>query len=932
MTPNFALGLTEHGITLWQRDGDGWLRMGAVPMDAPDLEDQMQALVAKAKAASPDEITTKLVIPDDQILYTHLPVQGDDSRVRAALDGKTPYPVEELDFDYIPQGDGVLAAVVARETLIEAEDFATAQGLNPVCFVAAPQNHDFVQEPFFKTARGVRLDPTDLGRGGPILRETGLFQTPKPAAADPAEDTAAKPEAPSKKDDAPKSPETKEQPAEESSAQGAKDSAGSKVDAPKPSVPSTATSEQPATPAARSDTVPATGSKGAEPVSASKAVAPGAEAPSFRSRRAAPTAPAAANPPRAAAQGTRTATATKATKPAVKSRAFSLGNLGGEGLVAKLRSSLGAPASRAGNGLRSATDLLGRKLTPKPTPETPAAPKPAAARPAAAAPPPAKPKQAAGGAKPSAPTSAPKASGAGTTNKAASLVARTTGAGPGKKDPEAERLTVFGARRGDTSAEPSLPKRALLISGAALMLVLAVAIWAFYFSRAGVEELAQPVLPETTTTEVAAPDPLTLPDPDPATDERAEIEAALGATDAAQEQGGLSEETPSEPMSAEATTPTVTAPQADAGRLAALRSVRAIAPEASGSLPSVQAAPAPFGSTPLPPLREDLAAVSDTTTPEAEVAPAPEPPAPALPEGEEALEIVVTQGRPAAVPPARPAGIAPEPAPEPEAALPADATPDAIADAVADATAVAEQAAQELLAPLDESSLVIDITEGSPAVTPPERPEGIAPEPVADTPVNPATETETDTPDTTEDSAVDPDQARLTPPPGGVALTLISPAPRPAEIVEEATARAEQFATATPQAVVASLRPSNRPNGFSQTVQRALAAARVQQAAPPAAEPQIVQASAASVAPRIPSSASVASAATQTRAINLRQVNLLGVMGTPSARRALVRLDNGRVVTVRVGERLDGGQVTAIGDSELRYTRRGRDVVLRIAS
>jgi hypothetical protein len=35
---------------------------------------------------------------------------------------------------------------------------------------------------------------------------------------------------------------------------------------------------------------------------------------------------------------------------------------------------------------------------------------------------------------------------------------------------------------------------------------------------------------------------------------------------------------------------------------------------------------------------------------------------------------------------------------------------------------------------------------------------------------------------------------------------------------------------------------------------------------------------------------------------------------------------------VRVGETLDGGQVVAIGDSELRYIRRGRDVVLRLAS
>ena len=53
---------------------------------------------------------------------------------------------------------------------------------------------------------------------------------------------------------------------------------------------------------------------------------------------------------------------------------------------------------------------------------------------------------------------------------------------------------------------------------------------------------------------------------------------------------------------------------------------------------------------------------------------------------------------------------------------------------------------------------------------------------------------------------------------------------------------------------------------------------------------------------------------------------------TPSNRRALVRLPNGDVVRLRVGDRFDGGQVSAIGESELRYVRGGRDRVLRIAS
>ena len=197
MKPNFALGLTEDGITLWQRGDSGWLRVGAVPMDAGDIDAQMQALVAKARALAPDGIATKLVIPDDQILYTDMPTQQDDHAIRAALEGKTPYPIEELEFDW-QKSDGTLrVAVVARETLTEAEEFARAQGLNPVCFVAAPQSGNFATEPFFGRVDGVSDSPEDLGRGGPILRETGLAKLDKPtpaAAAKTGSAPAATPE------------------------------------------------------------------------------------------------------------------------------------------------------------------------------------------------------------------------------------------------------------------------------------------------------------------------------------------------------------------------------------------------------------------------------------------------------------------------------------------------------------------------------------------------------------------------------------------------------------------------------------------------------------------------------------------------------------------------------------------------------------------
>ncbi|KUJ85761.1 hypothetical protein AVO45_01900 [Ruegeria marisrubri] len=84
------------------------------------------------------------------------------------------------------------------------------------------------------------------------------------------------------------------------------------------------------------------------------------------------------------------------------------------------------------------------------------------------------------------------------------------------------------------------------------------------------------------------------------------------------------------------------------------------------------------------------------------------------------------------------------------------------------------------------------------------------------------------------------------------------------------------------------------------------------------------------VKPKAPSPASVARQATLENAINLRRVNLIGVYGSPANRRALVRLPSGRYKKVAVGDRLDGGKVIAIGDSELRYQKGGRNLTLKM--
>ena len=165
-----------------------------------------------------------------------------------------------------------------------------------------------------------------------------------------------------------------------------------------------------------------------------------------------------------------------------------------------------------------------------------------------------------------------------------------------------------------------------------------------------------------------------------------------------------------------------------------------------------------------------------------------------------------------------------------------------------------------------------------------------------------------------------------------VQLASFRPKPRPYEVrtPQNGTAAEPEEAVvpegpASALAVVLSSAPQHRPRGFAKLVERSRAAAPSERATAATAVPrnQTVQ-------PSAPSRASVARLATTKDAINLRRTSLIGIYGSPSKRRALVRLSNGRYVKVKVGERVDGGKVAAIGQSELRYVKGGRTIILRM--
>ena len=247
--------------------------------------------------------------------------------------------------------------------------------------------------------------------------------------------------------------------------------------------------------------------------------------------------------------------------------------------------------------------------------------------------------------------------------------------------------------------------------------------------------------------------------------------------------------------------------------------------------------------------------------------------------------IIVYQGAPEVVPPDRP---------QPPA-LPEDATLD---DA---ALEQAVEQAVEAAAALTTEVPAAEVPDEAPA------PDAAAPE------TAPADEgAQLDTAPTGTDAGSVADAA------------LETAAADPASIEAAVDAVATNFVNATALAVATSVKPTQRPDDIDQIVNAAMARAA---AAPP--EPAVATAP-ATTTPAIPTSASVASQATTPNAINLKEINLLGISGPTNARRALVRMENGRYVTVKVGDRLDGGRVTSITSDGLTYQKGARNYTLQL--
>ena len=797
------------------RAAGGWRVVGEVPLDAADLAVDLEALRKKALTLDPGGVETKLILPNDQIKYLTIDTTGLDHDARRAaaelaLDGATPYAVADLAFDICMDGDQTHIAAVARETMAEAEGFATQYRFHPLCYVAVPDDSPFLGEPFF----GVTAVSVDVLEPGDTVEPDGIAVV----VIGDVEWPDAAPVKGADQDDAPQDASTAEPDSDKGEAE-----------------PKTA------------------------PVAADIEVD---DAPADTAAAAAQDDPPAALDPASDATENQIGTkvASEDIPPAPKRDGASAGF-----------------ASRRGNGASKAPVLGAASRAVPPTPASGPAPDASVTAPGI----PIEPDSSSFEEPVLAPP--PEKSGFLSRRKAKPEIIAATDATVDDATSETERLTVFGARKSDVRGKPRF--LGLILTAVLLIFLAGVAAWASVFlddefslsrlfgGRAAVEQ-AQDNLP-------------VLPAEDP---------VAEAAIETASLDPALSDE--------------------DGAVLDALREPAQPAPPPNLTKAELEANYATSGIWPrapdVPPEPASLIDIDDFYL--------------------TSIDPVSTANDAVALPPANNFAT--------DLALAAVSSPVAAGTRFAlDADGLVRPTVQGALSPDG-----ITVFLGKPPIVPPATPTRFqsAPQDLAVRSALAAVRPKLRPGDLEEQT----ERAQL----DGLTrneLAGLRPVLRPLSVQEAARAQLvtpadtneavaaalavpeateDPFDSATRQAVAASIRPDTRPRNFARIVKRAERST---------ANDEVRVASAAAVAPRtvkpkIPSKTSVAKQATVKNAINLKKVNLIGVYGKPSSRRALVRLSNGRYKKVVVGDRIDGGRVSAIGDSELRYTKRGRNVVLKM--
>lgn len=794
MKPAFALSLSFKGISLLHRAAGGWRLVGDVDINDPNFLQDLAALRGKALVLSPDGVSTKLILPNDQIRYLSVDTGSFEGETRTAIiesavSEATPYGLNELIYDTSPNGHLTHIAIVARETLREAEEFAAENGFGPVSFAAVPGDNDFLGEPYF--------GPTEAARdltGADAVEPDGIAVVVIGQVEIPVIQPEPEPPVPAPEPEQVVASATAEQPTPEEALK------------PLPGPPPELALAPSVGFASRRD-------KSASQIATEGPASPFPEVVAFASKRSDTT-------------------------------------------------SVTAPAPQ---------------MAPQSVPPPPAQ-KSSLNKPAAIA---------VADAEPSAGFAAPRL--------------------PGQDaETEKDRMTIFGARDGGIGGKPKY--LGLMLTVALVLALTAVATWAGLFSGialfgdrpkphelepASVPVPFNPVQPQSPGAAPALPDPAIATPPRIASGTK---EPAQGEQLASLPQGENLTETDSAVLDALQVEP---------------ETVETVAPEEKAEGAPQDEAPGqdPFIGT-NPETRYAATGIWDLA-----------PEEPFTPTIIDLNDLYV-------------ASIDRTDLSQDAVALPTpisyqtDLGVDLPASPAAAGTAFVLND-QGLVTPTPEGTLNADgimVFLGRPSSVPPAVPVRFEAAPETDEAqerlagLRPRLR-----PDNLIEQA---ERGQL----GGRSLEeLAGLRPKLRPFTEKQDAEEDQTPTAL--AIVRGPRPKLRPQGLAaKATRRTASLGSTAGLGGNSGGDEVGSVAPRTVKPKAPSPASVARQATLDNAINLRRVNLIGVYGTPANRRALVRLPSGRYKKVKVGDRVDGGRVVAIGDSELRYQKGGRNMTLKIPS
>lgn len=971
MKPNFALSLSFEGIKLLHRAAGGWREVGEVPVSADDLAGELAMLRKTAASLEPGGVRTKLLIPPSQIKYLTIDTAGLSETARreaaeTALQDATPYEVAELAYDISIDGAKTHIAAVARETLAEAEAFATEHRFHPVSFVAVPGDAPYLGEPFFGTTIGAAalLEPEEAVEPDGIAvvvvgAITPEFVPPQMTEVTPVEDTEAEPQD-TAEHDAPEQTAVTLDPEPTTDEPADAPLVDADADADEPDL--SPLDNEPAEIDEKLESGEALAAQTVEQESDTQTAdeAPVAQVPvppqakdPAETQKPSKAGPSAHSEPELEPTAAPKAPVVEEKGPSAEQIAQNIAQNNDSGTPTEKPAPAPGPVDPKRAAMLAAAAATGASQpTPKPLPFK-AAPRTSEPAPAATPetgfstrriPAPAAPKSKTIGGAHRIAVQTPKPDSISTTNAAkvaasaattpATSTERTRGGFLSRRKPnngaakhnsvpaadapaagsEAERMTVFGARKGDVGGKPRF--LGLIMTVILLVFLAGVAAWAAVFLDDGIAGLIQKDKARATA---SAPenqiDPEIIRTPegtDPAQSETtsdvqvASLDPVLSAEETATVEGVLDPRPePQVPVITEAEAAAryavtgiwplaPTTPLSDTGTVDAPVYRSGIDPISSASdalaLPTPQEmdagvqlaaaiSPPPFGQ------RTDLDANGQIVPTEDGVV---------TPEG-----FTLFAASPPIKPPVTLARFAAEPtvtAPEATSAMAALRPKNR-------PSGLAERSERAQLGGVSRGELA--------AFRPALRPQSVQ-----------------ERAQEAEDAALkaaEQEEARAE----AAAQSAAAVAAANAALAASATpvAQAPAAIVGTRFATAQSRRPDTRPRNFTRIVKRA------QRAAPQKKETRV--AAVATVAPRtvkpsLPSKASVARSATVKNAINLRKVNLIGIYGKPSSRRALVRLGNGRYQKVKVGDRIDGGRVAAISDTDLRYSKGGRNVVLKM--